>query len=88
MRRPGVSRTSVRLKIDLDLEDPGVQLLGLPGARSRCGHGRALLLRRTIRIQRYSMQQTAKLQQDRKDDPLDRARGQNRPRNEIRISAA
>jgi len=38
-----------------------------------------LLLWRTIRIQRYRMQETAKPQQHRRDDPRDRACGQNGP---------
>ena len=58
-------------RIDLGLEDPGVQLLGLPETRSWCGHGHSSPLRRTIRTQRYRMQQTAKPQQDRRDDPRD-----------------
>jgi len=35
-------------RADLWLEFPSVQLLGLPGPRLRCGHGLALLVKRTI----------------------------------------
>ena len=51
-------------RADLSLEYPGVQLLGLPRMRSRCGHGHRLSLPwRTIRAQRYRRQHTAAPQQ-------------------------
>jgi hypothetical protein len=49
--------------------------------------GVALLLRRTIRIQRYRMQQTAKPQQDRRDDLETVPAARTGSRNETRISA-
>ena len=52
-------------RADLSLEYPGVQLLGLPRMRSRCGHGHRLSLpcATIIRTQRYRRQQTAEPQQ-------------------------
>ena len=53
-------------RADLNLECPGVQLLGLPGTRSRCGHGRgSLSCGASSAAQRFRRRKISKHHQDR-----------------------
>ena len=52
-------------RADLGLEPPGIQLLGLPGTRSRCGHCLSLFLRAPPSAQRHRSTGTRKHHTDR-----------------------